>query len=143
MISTIFYLIQFIGYCHAADARGSVKIEIIRLKNDVGQVGIVLHNRADAFPSDASRGLRSVFVKPVQKSVSYTFDDIPPGSYAIAVFHDEDSNKRLNTGIFGIPKEGYGTSNNVKGVFAPPSFKEASFVLPRDQLVQIQIRMIY
>jgi uncharacterized protein (DUF2141 family) len=33
---------------------------------------------------------------------------IKPGKYAIAVIHDENCNGKLDTNMFGIPKEGYG-----------------------------------
>ncbi len=52
---------------------------------------------------------------------------IPYGKYAISVYHDQNSDKTLNTGIFGIPKEPVGFSNDAKGSFGPPGFKESSF----------------
>ena len=42
------------------------------------------------------------------------FNDIPPGTYAIAVFHDENANGKLDKNFLGIPCEGYGASNNVR-----------------------------
>ena len=59
--------------------------------------------------------------------------DLDFGTYAIAVIHDENSSKELETGIFGIPKEGVGFSNNPKIIFGPPSFKDASFALCSQQ----------
>jgi len=42
------------------------------------------------------------------------FEDIPPGTYALVVIHDENMNGKLDTNWVGIPKEGYGFSNDVK-----------------------------
>jgi uncharacterized protein (DUF2141 family) len=55
------------------------------------------------------------------------FLDIPPGTYALAVIHDENRNGQLDTNRLGIPKEGYGFSNDAKGFFGAPSFSAAKF----------------
>jgi uncharacterized protein (DUF2141 family) len=55
------------------------------------------------------------------------FEDIPPGTYAMAVVHDENMNGKLDTNWAGVPTEGYGFSNNAKGVLGAPSFEAASF----------------
>jgi uncharacterized protein (DUF2141 family) len=55
------------------------------------------------------------------------FEDIPPGTYAMAVIHDENMNGKLDTNRLGIPREGYGFSNDAKGWLGPPSFSAASF----------------
>lgn len=55
------------------------------------------------------------------------FLDIPPGSYAIAVIHDENMDGELETNFLGVPKEGYGFSNDAKGMIGAPSFPAASF----------------
>ena len=54
---------------------------------------------------------------------------LPYGEYALKVFHDENGNNELDTRIFGIPKERYGFSNNVRGTFGPPEYDEAAFNL--------------
>jgi uncharacterized protein (DUF2141 family) len=55
------------------------------------------------------------------------FEDIPPGTYALAVIHDENMNGKLDTNMLGIPTEGYGFSNNAKALLGTPSFSAASF----------------
>jgi uncharacterized protein (DUF2141 family) len=55
------------------------------------------------------------------------FEDIPPGIYAMAVIHDENMNGKLDTRWPGIPTEGYGFSNDAKGILGAPSFSAASF----------------
>ena len=55
------------------------------------------------------------------------FLDIPPGTYALAVIHDENMNGKLDTNWLGIPKEGYGFSNDAKALLSAPSFSAASF----------------
>jgi len=55
------------------------------------------------------------------------FEDIPPGTYAITVIHDENTDGKLDTNWLGIPKEGYGFSNDVKALLGAPPFSAASF----------------
>ena len=55
------------------------------------------------------------------------FEDIPPGTYAIAVIHDENMNGKLDTNRLGIPTEGYGFSRDTKRLIGVPSFAAASF----------------
>lgn len=55
------------------------------------------------------------------------FEDIPPGTYAMAVVHDENMNGKLDANWIGVPTEGYGFSNNAKALLGPPSFSAASF----------------
>jgi uncharacterized protein (DUF2141 family) len=53
--------------------------------------------------------------------------DLPAGKYAIASYHDENGNGKLDTNALGIPEEGYGFSNDARGMFGPPNFSEAAF----------------
>lgn len=63
-----------------------------------------------------------------------------PGDYSIAVYYDRNSNGELDTGLFGIPKEKVGFSNNAKGRFGPAKWKDARFELGHEDLeVEIQL----
>jgi len=56
-----------------------------------------------------------------------TLDNHPEGTYALSVFHDSQNTGKLRTNAFGVPRDGYGFSNNATGTFGPPSFEKASF----------------
>jgi uncharacterized protein (DUF2141 family) len=53
------------------------------------------------------------------------FGDIPPGTYAIAVIHDENSHGKLDTNRLGVPTEGYGFSGDAGALLGAPSFSAA------------------
>jgi uncharacterized protein (DUF2141 family) len=55
------------------------------------------------------------------------FEDIAPGTYALAIIHDENMNGELDTNWLGVPTEGYGFSNNAKALLGTPSLSAASF----------------
>jgi uncharacterized protein (DUF2141 family) len=121
---------------------GTLDIEVVDLDHNRGQVGILLFDVAEGFPMDRSQALRQDLVLIEDGRVRYTFSDLPYGRYAVSVMHDENGNDQLDTNILGIPKEGYGVSNNAKGTFGPPSFDKAAFAVDRPQQT-IQIRMDY
>jgi uncharacterized protein (DUF2141 family) len=50
---------------------------------------------------------------------------LPPGRYALSVFHDRNGNRRLDTNFLGIPKEQSGASNDAPARFGPPQFGDA------------------
>jgi uncharacterized protein (DUF2141 family) len=52
--------------------------------------------------------------------------DLPAGSYAVQVLHDENDNNQLDANLMGIPTEGYGFSNNPQ-VMRRATFSEARF----------------
>jgi uncharacterized protein (DUF2141 family) len=58
-----------------------------------------------------------------------------PGKYAFRYFHDRNNNKKMDTNRIGIPTEGYGFSNNAKGRFGPPAFKDIVFEVSKDATV--------
>jgi len=74
-----------------------------------------------------------------EHSIEVTIENIPPGEYAISIFHDENDNGKLDTNFIGIPKEPYGFSNNPVIKLRPPTFMEAKFV--HRQLTHLAIKV--
>ncbi|MCZ7687277.1 MAG: DUF2141 domain-containing protein [Sandaracinaceae bacterium] len=72
------------------------------------------------------------------------FEGVEPGAqYAVAAFHDENGNDDLDRGVFGIPTEGTGASNDARGFMGPPRWEHARFVLPDVREHRITIRIGY
>ncbi len=67
----------------------------------------------------------------------------PGEEYAVAAFHDENANNDLDRGIFGIPTEGTGASNDARGFMGPPQWQHARFVYPDVREHQITIHIGY
>jgi putative oxidoreductase len=55
------------------------------------------------------------------------FEDVAPGSYAMAFLHDEDDDGDLDRDWIGMPQEGFGFSNDAPVRLGPPSFESARF----------------
>lgn len=92
------------------------------------------------FP-DCRSGTRAIRRTVPADSPHVRFDGLAPGTYALAVIHDENGNARLDT-FAGIPREGFGFSRNPAIGFGPPGFKAASFEVGSDAARQ-QVRIRY
>ena len=63
-----------------------------------------------------------------------------PGTYAVAVYHDANSNHHFDRGILG-PLEGYGFTRNPHLFFGPPPLERTSFEAPEGETtVRIDMR---
>ncbi len=69
---------------------------------------------------------------------------IPPGTYAVQAFHDENDNLVVDRNFMGMPKEGIGFSNDAPFRFGPPRFRDAAIALgPDGGQVTIQLRYLF
>jgi uncharacterized protein (DUF2141 family) len=128
----------------AADSglEGAITVRVIGLRSNDGQVGCSLFRSAEGFPKDLNAVTERLFCPIRSNASTCIFRPVARGTYAIACFHDENKNGRLDTGFLGIPKEGVCVSNNAAGKMGPPSFDDAKFEtsgIPRE----ISVRMRY
>ncbi|MCH7410516.1 DUF2141 domain-containing protein [Belliella sp. DSM 111904] len=104
----------------------TLTISVQKIKNEQGVVRVLLFDQASGWPDDPSKAIHQATLKIEKNQAVYTFDNLPMGSYAIAVIHDSKNIGKLRTNMLGIPLDGYGFSNNAIGTFAPPSFEKAA-----------------
>jgi len=71
--------------------------------------------------------------------LSFEFQDVPPGTYAIKAFQDVNGNGVLDIGAFG-PKEPWGMYRDARPTFRAPNWDEVKFDVDRD-LQDIQINL--
>lgn len=116
-----------------------IKVKISGVKEIKGNVYVYLFSSEKGFPTDLSKATQSKKIKAINKVASITFNDIKNGYYAITVYHDVNSNKKMDTNFVGIPKEPVGVSNNAKGFMGPPKYEEAKFYLKSDKQIMIQL----
>ncbi|MBB3473726.1 MULTISPECIES: DUF2141 domain-containing protein [unclassified Sphingomonas] len=119
---------------------GSLDVSIAQMRSAKGMIRVCLTADPANFPrcvDDRDAVTRSI---PAGQH-SLRFAALPRGDYAVAVIHDENGNAKLDT-FAGIPKEGFGFSNNPAIRFGPPRFKAARFTLASDAEAQ-QVKMHY
>jgi len=104
-----------------------IRIEIVGLRTDKGIVGCLLFTSEDGFPGEMDKAAQKVKSLVEHGRAACVFDEPREGTYAISFVHDENENGKLDTNFLGIPTEGYGASNDARGTFGPPKFKDAKF----------------
>lgn len=119
----------FVGIGSSAEAsQPGVHVEILGIRNSIGAVACALFEAPEGFPSEFLRFATNIMMVKVRATkATCDFADIAPGTYALAVIHDENRDGELATNVMGMPKEGYGFSNDAKGTLGAPSFEAASF----------------
>jgi uncharacterized protein (DUF2141 family) len=117
-------------------------IQVKGLKNTNGKVNIALYNSGSSF-NNSNQAFKTAIVPINAIPLEILFDSLPPGEYAFAVFHDENSNQNLDQNFLGIPKEGFGFSNNASGSFGPPSYENAKFNVPSQSRVTQLINLVF
>ena len=103
-------------------------VTILNIRNGIGTVDCALFNSPEGFPADVLRSaVRLVAMKVPNVEARCDFENIPAGTYALVVLHDENMNGKLDTNWIGIPKEGYGFSKDARAKLSSPSYSAASF----------------
>lgn len=116
-----------------------IKVKVSKIEDLEGHISIGLFNSPEGFPKrgDNSVGAR---IKVESNSVEYVFNNLNKGDYAIAVYHDENSNEELDRNFLGIPSEDYVFSNYTTGSFGPPSFEDAKFKLVDSLMIELDFQ---
>lgn len=87
------------------------------------------------------QGVSEVALEVKEVSLQHVFTEIPAGQYAIAVFQDVNRDGELTKNLVGAPKEPYGFSRNVYGMFGPPDFEDVAFDVVADQPISLVINL--
>lgn len=115
-------------------------IEVSNIKTNRGLIRVAIYDSQESFLTEqVVRG--AAFPVDRKGKALLSLDDLVRGAYAISIYHDKNSNGKLDNNIFGIPKEPYGFSNNAKKRFGPPAFKAARFSFLRSgQSISIRLK---
>lgn len=102
-----------------------VAIEEIRAVK--GTIRVAVFDADEGFPGDSERAILREIWAVTDTTVLHKIRVPANREIAISIMHDEDSDGKLKTGIFGIPREGVGSSNNPKTRFGPPTYEDSKF----------------
>ena len=91
-----------------------------------GNLRIKLLKDGQEFPTEKNP-FRKLLVSADKSEFVFKFHNLPESDYAILIHHDENSNGKMDKYWFGMPKEGFGLSNNFKPKFSRPNFDNVKF----------------
>jgi uncharacterized protein (DUF2141 family) len=135
--ATAFLLLA--GFCSTAPA-AEVVVQVGGIRSDAGEIGCALFSTAKGFPLDTGAA-KLEWLRAQRNGVECRFTGLHAGTFAVAVSHDLNGNRRTDTKLFGIPTEDWGVSNNVRHRMRAPNFQEAAFPVTEGKTVRIQIEV--
>ncbi|MBI1262741.1 MAG: DUF2141 domain-containing protein [Rhizobiales bacterium] len=129
----------FFGAVPLATA-SEIMIDVTGATHDSGQIGCALYAGEAGFPMDSTQSTQ-IWQPTENGGTQCRFTDLPAGTYAVAVSHDLNGNRKTDTNFLGIPKEAWGVSNNVRPNLRAPRFDEAAFNLAADENLKLDITL--
>jgi len=134
-ITGTFIFFLFLIPLQSLNAQSELKVVIVNLESDKGKVIVDLLDKDQKSIKDKTCEISG-------NKCTLVFKDLKDGQYAIRHIHDENENGELDTNFIGMPKEGFGYSNDPKGKFGPPDFDEWLFTVAGDTEIQITTRYL-
>lgn len=140
LLATLSSLMPF-----SVKAQPTAKLTVVvdGLRHKSGQVCLRVYSNEQGFPASAKGVVQSGCTKITGNSAIKDFYGLKPGTYAVALYADKNSDSKLNTNFLGIPSEGFGISNNPQAKTRAPKFKEASFDISQNKTIKITMQYLY
>jgi len=126
---------------YAENNKGGFIVEVNGFQSSKGIAMITLYDTKDKYDNEINAFREAQILNNESRAV-WTVNDLPSGEYAIKMYYDENDNGIMDTNFLGIPKEGFGFSNNAEAELSPPSFEKTMFKI-NDGVVKQTIQLTY
>ena len=138
--SLIISLISFLFVTFPCDGLAlDFSLELNGVRNSEGNILIAIHDSKIGFKNaDLSKAYAAFQIRANTGKMELVIRNVPKGRYAIAVHHDEDGDKEIDTGLI-LAKEGYAFSNGTS-CFSVPSFEDSVFDFNKEIRLSIEIK---
>jgi phytoene synthase len=127
----------------AAPAVGQVVVDVIGIEKAEGQLVVSLFRDGRGFPDKGRAAHGKKVAKARDGHARLVFEDVPSGAFAVVVLHDQNGDFAMETGLFGMPEEGYGFSRDAHAPFGPPDFADAKLTLAPNERKRVPIHLRY
>ena len=125
-----FLLLFFVGVSPAvSESTGNLIINISGFPSSDGFAMVALHNSEESYKGGEASAVAKTKSMVVNQKVQIIFTNLSYGWYGVSLYHDENGSGKMDKNAMGIPKEAYGFSNNAKGFFGKPKYKDVVFQL--------------
>ena len=122
-------------------SQGKIVVEMTGFRTDKGMAKVALFRGKDGFPGKLDKAIDKAQAPIQNGKATVVFENVPFGEYALAVYHDENGNNKMDKKLI-MPTEGLAVSNNAKGRFGPPKYEDAKFQLDNPEEKQ-NLKIIY
>ena len=119
-------------------AQHNLSLNIDGVASEKGNICFAVYNDEGSFLK-FDKVYKSGSEKAVKGKTAFDITDLPEGDYAIAIFHDANGNKNLDTNMLGIPKEQIAFSKGKMKMFGPPKYKECVFTVNSNMEMNISL----
>ena len=119
---------------------GEIRILVSNIEEKKGTIHYGVDNNQKLFPDENGKILGGFEEVSMVIEDGLLIDDLEESDYAVAIFHDKNSNNKFDT-FFSIPKEKFGFSKNARVFLGPPKFEDASIFVGQNSIVEIMIEL--
>jgi uncharacterized protein (DUF2141 family) len=129
----------------SAPAGAELTVAVTALHSAQGHLCMALFSQPDGFPESKTLAHATARVAITAApdgtgTATVVFPGLPPGTYAVTCFHDENDNDTFDKSWLGVPREGWAVSNNVVPHLRAPTWDEARFTLgPTAQTIAVKV----
>jgi uncharacterized protein (DUF2141 family) len=126
LAATMALVAGFAAVAAEAQQGNTINVAVSGIKDNTGSIRCGLFNSASTFPKDGQE-MQGVEAPIANGQATCTFNNVPPGTYAVAYFKAAPGQTKMKTGMFGMPQDPYGFSRNATIGMGPPSFNAAAY----------------
>ena len=136
LIKLILFFVFIILFAFKAFCHGTIIISGVEHNN--GYIDVKIYTDKESFLKE-ELAAETIRKKATKDETIIPLSKLHEGTIAFVIYHDEDNDGKLKTGLFWRPKEGFAFSNNYipKG---PPKFNKASIELIHGEPVTIELK---
>src|SRR5512145_1502592 len=98
----LFSLFALAQSAEALTGSGKLTVTVTGFRNNNGKVLLAISNIPSGYPGEREKNVINVKADIKDYSCVLEFEDLPYGTYAIAIVHDENSNSMMDFGLFGM-----------------------------------------
>ncbi|MGB5172205.1 DUF2141 domain-containing protein [Eudoraea sp.] len=131
-VSLIFLLLPLITL-----AQNVLTVHVVGVESNDGSILIGVYDTDETFLEEGKEVGEGASKASMGETI-VTIKDLPNGTYALAIFHDENDNEELDINFLGIPKEPLCFSIGKLRTFGPPLFKECAFRVEKDTSIKVE-----
>lgn len=118
----------------------AVRVDVRGARGTDGRIVVALFADRTAFPLEIEHADYSASAPVVSGQASVFVSGVEAGSYAVVAVHDADADGLVQTGLFGMPREGVAIINWTGGI---PRFDRAQLQLAPGDTLRFSLSLRY